>query len=114
MVALHELIIELFAANGALMVLLFPYGKLNLVGKNTKVEVMLITCQNIRDDALLFLYFIISYQVDDLLFHRLDIEYLLMIFVIEFRPIQALHYFLKFLHVEGIHSPTQYALEISP
>ena len=48
MVALHELIIELFAANGALMVLLFPYGKLYLVGKSTEVEVMLIHILIIR------------------------------------------------------------------
>lgn len=89
MVALHELVVEFFATNGTLMVLLFPYGKLNLVGKSTEVEIMLITCQNVRDDALLFLNFIISYQVVDLLFHRLDIKHLLMIFVIEFRPIQV-------------------------
>ena len=89
MVALHELVVVFFATNGTLMVLLFPYGKLNLVGKSTEVEVMLITCQNVRDDALLFLNFIISYQVVDLLFHRLDIKHLLMIFVIEFRPIQV-------------------------
>lgn len=89
MVALHELVVEFFATNGTLMVLLFPYGKLNLVGKSTEVEVMLITCQNVRDDTLLFLNFIISYQVVDLLFHRLDIKHLLMIFVIEFRPIQV-------------------------
>ena len=74
MVALHELVVEFFATNGTLMVLLFPYGKLNLVGKSTEVEIMLITCQNVRDDALLFLNFIISYQVVDLLFHRLDIK----------------------------------------
>lgn len=89
MVALHELVVVFFATNGTLMVLLFPYGKLNLVGKSTEVEVMLITCQNVRDDTLLFLNFIISYQVVDLLFHRLDIKHLLMIFVIEFRPIQV-------------------------
>lgn len=89
MVALHELVVEIFATNGTLMVLLFPYGKLNLVGKSTEVEIMLITCQNVRDDALLFLNFIISYQVVDLLFHRLDIKHFLMIFVIEFRPIQV-------------------------
>lgn len=89
MVALHELVVEFFATNGTLMVLLFPYGKLNLVGKSTEVEIMLITCQNVRDDALLFLNFIISYQVVDLLFHRLDIKHFLMIFVIEFRPIQV-------------------------
>lgn len=89
MIALHELVVEFFATNGTLMVLLFPYGKLNLVGKSTEVEVMLITCQNVRDDTLLFLNFIISYQVVDLLFHRLDIKHLLMIFVIEFRPIQV-------------------------
>lgn len=89
MVALHELVVVFFATNGTLMVLLFPYGKLNLVGKSTEVEIMLITCQNVRDDALLFLNFIISYQVVDLLFHRLDIKHLLMIFVIEFRPIQV-------------------------
>mgnify|MGYP006897034996 FL=1 len=89
MVALHELVVVYFATNGTLMVLLFPYGKLNLVGKSTEVEVMLITCQNVRDDTLLFLNFIISYQVVDLLFHRLDIKHLLMIFVIEFRPIQV-------------------------
>lgn len=89
MVALHELVVVFFATNGTLMVLLFPYGKLNLVGKSTEVEIMLITCQNVRDDALLFLNFIISYQVVDLLFHRLDIKHFLMIFVIEFRPIQV-------------------------
>lgn len=89
MIALHELVVVFFATNGTLMVLLFPYGKLNLVGKSTEVEVMLITCQNVRDDTLLFLNFIISYQVVDLLFHRLDIKHLLMIFVIEFRPIQV-------------------------
>ena len=57
MIALHELVVEFFATNGTLMVLLFPYGKLNLVGKSTEVEVMLITCQNVRDDTLLFLNF---------------------------------------------------------
>ena len=40
MVALHELVIELFSTNGTLMVLTFPYGKLNLVGKSTEVEEM--------------------------------------------------------------------------
>lgn len=58
MIALHELVVEFFATNGTLMVLLFPYGKLNLVGKSTEVEVMLITCQNVRDDTLLFLDFL--------------------------------------------------------
>lgn len=43
MIALHELVVEFFATNGTLMVLLFPYGKLNLVGKSTEVEVMLDT-----------------------------------------------------------------------
>ncbi len=45
-VALHELEVELLAADGAAVPLLLPYGKFDVLGEGTQVEIVLVACQN--------------------------------------------------------------------
>ena len=61
-VALHELEVELLAAKGAFVFLLFPYGEFDVIGECAEVEVMLVACQYIGDDARLPLYLTVTHQ----------------------------------------------------
>ena len=62
MVALHLLEGEFLLAVGADVVLLFPYSELDVVGEGAEVEIMLISCQDVGDDAKRLLNVAISHK----------------------------------------------------
>ena len=64
-VALHELEVELLAADGADVVLLLPHSELDVLGEGAEVEVMLVACQHVGDDARLTLHLAIAHQCGD-------------------------------------------------
>ena len=53
MVALHELQVELLAADFAAVSLLLPHGELDVLGECPQIEIMLVACQYVGYDALL-------------------------------------------------------------
>ena len=61
-VALHLLEGEFLLAVGADVVLLLPYGELDVVGEGAEVEIMLISCQDVGDDAEGLLNVAISHE----------------------------------------------------
>ena len=62
MVTFHELIVELLTAEWTNMMLLFPNCQLDILGESPKVEIMLIACQHIRNNARLLLYLTVTHQ----------------------------------------------------
>ena len=62
MIALHKLDIKLLVTYGTLVILLLPNSKFYFVREDTKVEIMLITSENVWDDSLWLLDFIISHE----------------------------------------------------
>ena len=96
------------------MILLFPYSKLYVFRKSTKIETTLISCQYIRNNALRFLYLTIFHQGRNPLSQCFYIKCLFMEFVIITSPIQAFHYFTKLLHIKVCNCPIQHILKISP
>ena len=61
-VAFHQFIIELAAAKRTDMRLLFPYCQFDVFGEGTKVEITLVACQDVWDDARLPLYVAVAHQ----------------------------------------------------
>ena len=82
-VALHLLEGEFLLAVGADMVLLFPYGELYVVGEGAEVEIMLVTGEDIGDDALRLLYVAVAHETGNLLVESCNVDRLLMIGVVE-------------------------------
>ena len=62
MVALHLFEGKFLLAMGAEVMLLFPYGKFDVFGKGAEVEIMLISCQDVGDDAKRLLNVAISHK----------------------------------------------------
>ena len=62
MVAFHLFEGIFLLAMGADVVLLFPYGKFDVFGEGTEVEIMLISCQDVGDDAKRLLNVAISHK----------------------------------------------------
>ena len=62
-VALHELQVKLLATMGADVVLLLPDGQLDVLRESTEIEVMLVACQHVGDDARLPLYLAVAHQL---------------------------------------------------
>ena len=113
-VTFHKRNIKLFSADGTLVVLSFPCGKLYLVGKGTEVKVVFITSQHIGNNALLLLYLLIAYQFYNAAFHAFNIKSLLVVLIIKLSPVKSFHYFLELLWVESGYCPMQHILKISP
>ncbi len=62
-VALHELHVELPAAKGAAVLLPLPYSQLDVLGEDSQIEMALIACQYVGDDACLALYLTVAHQL---------------------------------------------------
>ena len=114
MVALHLFEGKFLLAMGTDVVLLLPYGELDIVGEGTEVEITLVTGEDIGDDALRLLYVAVAHETGNLLVEGFDVEGLLMEGVVEICPIETFHYLLEFLHVKIGGCPIQYILEICP
>ena len=66
MVALHLLEGEFLLAVGTDVVLLLPYGELDVIGEGAEVEIMLITGENVGDDAKGLLDVAITHETGNL------------------------------------------------
>ena len=114
MVALHLLEGEFLLAVGTDVMLLFPYSELDVVGEGAEVEIMLVTGEDIGDDALRLLYVAVAHETGNLLVEGFDVEGLLMICIVEVCPVETFHDFLELLHIEVGGCPIQHVLEICP
>ena len=65
-VALHLLEGEFLLAVGTDVVLLLPYGELDVIGEGAEVEIMLITGENVGDDAKGLLDVAITHETGNL------------------------------------------------
>lgn len=113
-VALHLLEGEFLLAVGTDVVLLLPYGELNVVGEGAEVEIMFVSCQDIGDDAERLLDVAVTHETGNLLVEGFDVERLLMICIVEICPVETLHDILELLHAEVGGCPIQDVLKICP
>ena len=74
MVALHLFEGKFLLAMGTDVVLLLPYGELDIVGEGTEVEITLVTGEDIGDDALRLLYVAVAHETGNLLVEGFDVE----------------------------------------
>ena len=114
MVALHLFEGNFLLAMGTDVVLLLPYCELDIIGEGTEVEIMLISCQDIGDNAKGLLDVTVAHETGNLFVEGFDVEGLLMICVVEVCPVKTFHDFLELLHAEVGGCPIQDVLEICP
>ena len=114
MVALHLLEGEFLLAVGTDVMLLFPYGKLYVFGECSEIEIMLVSRQDVGNDAKGLLNVAISHEAGDFFLYGSDVESLLMEGIVEICPIEPFHSSLELLHAEIGGCPIQYILEICP
>ena len=107
-VAFHLLKGKLFLAVGADVMMLFPYGKFYVFGEGAQVEIMLVTSEDVGNDAEGFLNVAISHETGNLFVGGFYVERLLTISVVEIGPIETFHVYPQCYwksSVEAIGSP---------
>ena len=114
MVALHLLEGEFLLAVGTDVMLLFPYGELYVFGECAKIEIMLVSRQDVGNYAKGLLNVAISHEAGDFFLYSSDVKRLLMEGIVEICPIETFHNSLELLHAEIGGCPIQYVLEICP
>ena len=114
MVAFHLLKGEFLLAVGTDVMLLFPYGKLYVFGECSEIEIMLVSRQDVGNDAKGLLNVAISHEAGDFFLYGSDVESLLMEGIVEICPIETFHNSLELLHTEIGGCPIQYILVICP
>ena len=113
-VALHEFVIELIAAQFATMPLLFPYCEFDIFWESAEVKVMLIACKYVGDDALLSLHLTVAHKHGNALAEGCGVERRSAVLVVEFSPVEALHDSFEAPYVEVGDGPVEHRLEVSP
>ena len=114
MVALHKRDVELFVAERANVVLSFPDGELDVVGKGAEVEEALVAGEHVGNDARRALHLAIAHQARHLGVERGEVERARRKVVVEPRPVEAFHDFAELARVEVRNRPVEHVLEIRP
>ena len=113
-VALHKRDVELFVAERANVVLAFPDGELDVVGKGAEVEEALVAGEHVGNDARRALHLAIAHQARHLGVERGEVERARRKVVVEPRPVEAFHDFAELARVEVRNCPVEHVLEIRP